>query len=302
MKRRQPVDLAAAVHRLPLVANGAGGAPLADLHEPGLAQHLRRHPQDLAGQRRREEQRLAIGWQRRQDALHVGPEAHVHHAVGLVEHEHLHPEQVHGVVPHVVHQPARRRDDDVHAGLERAFLRAHLDAAEHRRRRDRRVVGKAHQRVFDLHRQLAGRRKDERARVRLARRVVIVRLLGEQPLQDRRREGQRLARAGLRAGHDVVFGERSGITAPCTGRVPSKPRSTRPAASRRSKPSDAKAMGAASASTSCHGKSGGGDVWTQRERWGDGPAADRGPTRPRGAGDVRKGGGCSSACIRKPTP
>ena len=29
--------------------------------------------------------------QRRQDALHVGPEAHVQHPVGFVEHEHLEP-------------------------------------------------------------------------------------------------------------------------------------------------------------------------------------------------------------------
>ena len=74
--------------------------------------------------------------------------------------------------------------------------------------RHRGMVGETHQGVFDLHRQLAGRRQDERARERFARRVVIVRLLGEQPLQDGGGKGQRLAGAGLGAGHDVVSRER----------------------------------------------------------------------------------------------
>ena len=55
-------------------------------------------------------------------------------------------------------------------GLQRAFLRTHLDAAEHRRRGHRRVIRQADQRILDLHRQLARRREDQRARVMLARR------------------------------------------------------------------------------------------------------------------------------------
>ena len=42
---------------------------------------------------------------------------------------------------HVIEQPARRRDDDVDAAAERVLLRAHADAAEHRRAGDRRVHG-----------------------------------------------------------------------------------------------------------------------------------------------------------------
>ena len=50
------------------------------------------------------------------------------------------PRQVGVLLPHVIHQPARRGDDDVDAGLERALLHAHLDAAVDRGARDRRVV------------------------------------------------------------------------------------------------------------------------------------------------------------------
>ena len=163
---------------------------------------------DLSRQRRGEEQRLPIRRQRRHDLLHVGPEAHVHHAIGFVQHQHLHPNEVGVAVPHVIHQPARRRHHDVDAGLQRAFLRAHLDAAEHRRGGHRRVIRQADQRILDLHRQLARRREDQRARVIFARRIAVTRRLAQQPLDDRRRKRERLARAGLRAGHHVVALER----------------------------------------------------------------------------------------------
>ena len=82
----------------------------------------------------------ALAGHRGDDAAHVGPEAHVHHAVGFVEHEQLDAGQVRVLLPHVIDQPARRGDDDVDAGAERAFLAAHFDAAVDGRARDRRVV------------------------------------------------------------------------------------------------------------------------------------------------------------------
>ncbi len=71
------------------------------------------------------------------------------------------------------------------------------------------MIGEADERVLDLHDQLARRREDQRARVRLARRVAERRLLAEQLLQDRQREGEGLAGAGLRAGDDVAAVERA---------------------------------------------------------------------------------------------
>jgi len=64
----------------------------------------------------------------------------------------------------VIHQPPRRGDDDIDAGLERTFLRAHFDASVDRGARDGRVVREAVDLVFDLHGELARRREHEHAR------------------------------------------------------------------------------------------------------------------------------------------
>ena len=69
--------------------------------------------------------------QRIDDAADVGPEAHVEHAVGFVEDEHLEPVEDRRAGAHVIHQPAGRRHDDRDAGRERARLRLHRRAAVH---------------------------------------------------------------------------------------------------------------------------------------------------------------------------
>ena len=52
-----------------------------------------------------------------------------------------------------------RRDDDLGAGAERALLRPHVDAADHRDRRDADVVAERQRLLVDLHRELARRRR-----------------------------------------------------------------------------------------------------------------------------------------------
>ena len=141
-------------------------AARSDLHEHrvrrervGEAHHFFRH-------RRREEHRLPRGGRRQRlgDAADVGPEAHVHHAVGFVEHEHLELREVADAAAHVIEQPARRGDDDVDAGLEGALLRLHRHAAVDGDARDGRVIREALDLVVDLRRELARRREDQRAR------------------------------------------------------------------------------------------------------------------------------------------
>ena len=181
-----------------------GHAALADLDELRLAHDLERRPDDIVGHRRREEQRLARRRQRGDDAPHVGPEAHVHHAVGFVEHEQIDAGQVRVLLPHVVDQASRRGDDDVDAGAQRALLAAHFDAAVDGRARHRRVVREAVDFVFDLDRELARRREHQHAA--LGRRGL--RRRGQQPLQRREHEGAGLAAAGFGAGDEIVPGER----------------------------------------------------------------------------------------------
>ena len=138
-------------------------AALTDLHVLRVAHDLEREPHDIVRHRRREEQRLARVGHRRDDAAHVGPEPHVHHAIGLVEHQQLDAAQVGVLLPHVIHQPPGRGDDDVDAGAQRALLDAHLDAAVDGGARHRRVVGEPVNLVLDLHRELARRREHQHA-------------------------------------------------------------------------------------------------------------------------------------------
>ena len=76
-----------------------------------------------------------------QHAPDVGQKPHVEHPVRFVEHEELEARQLRVGRAEMIEQPARRADDDVDAAAERVFLRSHADAAEDRRRRERRVDG-----------------------------------------------------------------------------------------------------------------------------------------------------------------
>ena len=63
------------------------GVARRDLDVGRIVQQVPCQSPDLVGERRREEQRLPRGGDQRDDALDVGDEAHVEHAVGLVEDE-----------------------------------------------------------------------------------------------------------------------------------------------------------------------------------------------------------------------
>ena len=68
---------------------------------------------DLAVERGREEEGLAVARRSADDPVDGGPEAHVEHAVGLVEHEHADAVEAHGAARDQVLEAARRGDDDV---------------------------------------------------------------------------------------------------------------------------------------------------------------------------------------------
>ena len=181
--------------------------------------------------------------QRSDDAPDVGPEAHIHHAIGFVEHEQFDPPEVRVLLAHVIDQPARRGDDDVDACPQGALLHAHVDAAVNCGARNRRVVREAVNLVLDLHGELARRREHEDAGrwgpeglrhflcvaalrrfhcgagLRRFQHVTGLRpflwsagfqprFRGEQPLKHRHDERGRFAGAGLRAGDEVVARER----------------------------------------------------------------------------------------------
>ena len=83
-----------------------------------------RDPPDLGRHRRREQRDLLVLRRGLEDRLDVLGEAHVQHLVGLVEHDVLHVREVERAPLQVVHDAARRTDDDVHTAPQRGELDA----------------------------------------------------------------------------------------------------------------------------------------------------------------------------------
>ncbi|OMP13915.1 hypothetical protein COLO4_00638 [Corchorus olitorius] len=160
---------------------------------------------DLRRERRREQQRLAVCRQQVDDALQVGQEAHVEHAIGFVEHQHAHLRQVHAALLHVVEQAARRGHEDLHAAAQLLCLRVHVDAAEHHGAAQRRVLRVLGNVVVHLVGEFARGREDQRPH-RVARRRRARIGVGQQVMDDRQRETGGLAGAGLCGAHDVAAG------------------------------------------------------------------------------------------------
>ena len=175
----------------PLLDVDVGGRRAGDLDALGIVEELRRELLDRRRHGRREEQGLARLRKLRADFLDVGDEAHVEHPVGFVDHQQV------AVVEHdlaaaeQVHQPARRRDQHVDALFERLDLVAHLNAADQQRHRERVIFAVFLEILGDLHRQLARRLEDQRARHPRAAAALV------QDVDHRQHEAGGLAGAGL---------------------------------------------------------------------------------------------------------
>ena len=113
--------------------HGGGGG--SDRDADRVVQHLVCQLGDFPRHGRGEEQRLALGRQLGDDPADVVDEAHVEHAVGFVEHEHLDAIEMDGTVLHEVEQPAGGGDQDVDAVRERADLAIDRHAADGERYR-----------------------------------------------------------------------------------------------------------------------------------------------------------------------
>ena len=160
---------------------------------------------DLARHRCGEQQRLSrlrLG-ERGNDAANRLDEAHVEHAIGLVEHEHPHGREIHEPLLHKVDQAAGGGDQYVHAALQRFDLVILADAAEDDGVREAGVAAVDGETLADLRRQFACRREHEDPRQRGAAPGFVGRL-GVQAVQDRQRERGGLAGAGLGAAQQVA--------------------------------------------------------------------------------------------------
>ena len=88
-----------------------------------VAQEIFRETLDFGRESRREEQTLAIGGQKLQDARNVGQEPHVEHAVGFVEHDHFDLRKVHGAAFDMVEESPGRRGEHFNAATQHVGLR-----------------------------------------------------------------------------------------------------------------------------------------------------------------------------------
>ena len=139
------------------------------------------------------------------DALDVGDETHVEHAIGLVDDEELDAAEQKPAALVMVEQAARRRDQHIDAAHQLGILVVERHAADDQRDVELIVVGAVFDEAFfDLRRKLAGRLEDQRARHARSRPT------GFQHGQHRQHEGRGLAGAGLGDAQHVAPGEHVG--------------------------------------------------------------------------------------------
>ena len=139
------------------------------------------------------------------NALHVVDKAHVQHAVGFVQDQHLQPRQVDAAALDMVDQPARRGDQEVDATLQRAILDRIRGAAVEAHDSHAQRLPITHRLFSHLLRELARGRQDQHARY--ARHPMLgyrrVGLCGD-TVQRGQHECRCLAGAGLRTADDIA--------------------------------------------------------------------------------------------------
>ncbi len=141
---------------------------------------------------------MAVGRKLLANELDVGDEAHVEHAVGLVDHEQVAASKQNLAALEQVHQPARRGNEDVDALVQSLDLVAHLHAADEQRHLQVVVLAVVLEVFSDLLRQFAGRLEDQAARHQRAAPAV------RENVDHRQHEARSLAGAGLSDGDEVL--------------------------------------------------------------------------------------------------
>ena len=157
---------------------------------------------DRAVERGREEQRLARVGGLVEELAHLGQEAHVGHAVGLVDHDRLHRGQVDFATLDEVLEPSGAGHEDVGAAPHRLQLRAEAGAAVHR--------GHAQLARAAQPRELTAHLRGQLARGHEHEADGPVRVSPAEPGDHRDAEGEGLARAGVGLARHVTAGHAVG--------------------------------------------------------------------------------------------
>ncbi|MNK72935.1 hypothetical protein D3C87_924220 [compost metagenome] len=170
--------------------------------DPGrILEELRGQARDLGRHGGREEQGLALGRRQFEDALDVGDETHVEHAVGFVDDHHLDAGQQDLAAFEQIEQTARRGDQDVDALVQQRHLVAHGDSADQQSPAQLGALGVFCEVLGDLVGQFAGGGQDQGARHPGAGATRA------ETVDHRQGEGGGLAGAGLGDAQDVTAGQ-----------------------------------------------------------------------------------------------
>ena len=213
------------------LVDGVGGRRgRCDLHASRVAHQVGDLTHGFLVEGRREQQRLTLGRRLADNTANGGQKAHVEHAVGLVEHQHLNLVQVASALLDQIDQTARRGDQNVAAVLECRGLRLVAHTAHDGHGNMAGDVGDLARDLVDLLGKLARRGDDEHHRAAAvalglfstATTVAAAALtygFGRsdvlQIVHGRQQKGGRLAGAGLSSGKQVAalkhHGDRAGL-------------------------------------------------------------------------------------------
>jgi hypothetical protein len=185
----------------PLHDGRRGGRLRLDLDAYGLVQEAVGQALDLRRHGCREEQGLPREGEEFADALDIGNEAHIQHAVGFVDDEDLDAVQQELAAPKMVEQPAGRGDHHVGAAVELAILLVVGHPADQQRHGEIVVLAENFEMLGDLGRKLAGGLEDQRARHACPGSAPL------EPREHRQDEGGGLAGAGLGDAEHVAAGD-----------------------------------------------------------------------------------------------
>ena len=191
----------AAGRNLHLRDGGRGGGGFRDFDAHRIVQEVIGDALDFRRHGGREEQRLAREGHQFADALDVGNEAHVEHAVGFVDHQQFHAGQQQAAAFGMVEQAARCRDQHVDAANELGVLVAERDAADDQCDVELVVLAVFFELLDDLSGQFARWFENERARHAGAGTALF------EHGEHRQHEGCGLAGSGLRNAENVAARE-----------------------------------------------------------------------------------------------
>ncbi len=133
-------------------------------------------------------------------------EAHIEHAIGLIQHQHFNAVKLDRAALHVIHQTPWRGDQNIDTTAQFVDLRLHADTTENGHGLQWQMAAISDHALFHLGGQLARGCQNQRAHLALAAVAAMV----HQALQQRQSKAGGFAGAGLRCCHDIAAGENGG--------------------------------------------------------------------------------------------